>query len=303
MSAGARRATPERLALTGLIVNAGLALGKAVAGAVGNSFAMVADAAESMVDIAGSLVIWGALRYGGRPPDETHPFGHGKAEAMGALAVALIVGVVGAFVGWHAIEGIRSPQPVPASWTLIVIVVVVAVKETMFRVTRGAARRAGSSAGLADAWHHRSDAITSLAAFVGIAIAVIGGEKYARADDWAALVAAGVILINAVMIGREPFHELLDKSLDDVAARCTEIALRVDGVRGVERCDARQSGRAYRVTMHAEVDPAMSVAEAHALTGKVKAAVREAMPRVESLLIHVEPWEGDAGGGRLDTRR
>ena len=285
--------SPERVALTGLAVNALLSLGKAVAGVLGNSFAMIADAAESMVDIVGSLVIWGALRYGSRPPDETHPFGHGKAEALGALAVAVIVGAVGVFVGWHAVEGIRTVQPVPAPWTLIVIVAVVAVKETMFRVTRRVARHAGSNAGVADAWHHRSDEITSLAAFVGIAIAVMGGEKFASADDWAALVAAGVILINAVLIGREPFHELLDKSLDDVAARCTEIALGVDGILGVERCDARQSGRAYRVTMHAEVDPAMSVAEAHALTGKVKAAVREAMPRVESLLIHVEPWEGD----------
>lgn len=286
-------ASPERVAFAGLLINATLALGKAVAGVLGNSFALIADAAESMVDIVGSLVIWGALRYGSRPPDESHPFGHGKAEALGALTVAVTVGAVGVFVGWHAVEGIRSEQPVPASWTLIVIVAVVAVKETMFRVTRGAAREAGSSAGVADAWHHRSDAVTSIAAFVGIAIAVIGGEKYASADDWAALVAAGVILVNAVLIGREPFHELLDKSLDDVAARCTEIALSVEGILGVERCDARQSGRVYRVIMHAEVDPAMSVADAHALTGRVKAAVRGEMPRVESLLIHVEPWAGD----------
>lgn len=287
------RRSPESLALTGLIINALLAAGKALAGILGNSFAMVADAAESMVDIAGSLVIWGALRYGGRPPDETHPFGHGKAEALGALTVALIVAIVGVFVAVHAVHGIRTPQPVPAPWTLIVIVGVVAIKETMFRVARRAARHAGSNAGLADAWHHRSDAITSLAAFIGIAIAVIGGPKYAAADDWAALAAAGVILINAWLIAREPFHELLDRSLDDVAERCTQIALTVPGVRGIERCNARQSGRAYRVTMHAEVDPAMSVADAHTLTGKVKAAVREQIPRVESLLIHVEPFTLD----------
>ncbi len=284
------------MALAGLLVNALLALGKFIAGVLGNSFALVADAAESLVDIFGSLVIWGALRYGGRPPDEGHPFGHGKAEALGALAVAVIVAGVGVTVGWHAVEGIRTPQSVPADFTLVVIVAVIAVKETMYRVTRRAARNAGGSAGLADAWHHRADAITSLAAFVGILVAVIGGEEYASADDWAALVASAVIMINAWIMAREPVHELLDKSLDGVAARCTQIALGVEGIRGVERCDARQSGRMYRVVMHAEVDPAMSVAEAHALTGKIKAAVRGEMPRVQSLLIHVEPW--DQSGSR-----
>lgn len=280
---------PERIALVGIVANAVLAGVKLLAGIFGNSFALVADAVESMADIAGSAVIWGALKYGRRPPDEEHPFGHGKAEALAALAVGVLIIVAGLGIGAEAVRQIRSPQPTPAPFTLIVLVVVVLIKEGMFRVTRRAAVAAGSSAGRADAWHHRSDAITSLFAFVGISIALIGGPAWAVADDWAALAAAVAIIINGLLLLREPYNELVDRHDTVVAQRCVEIALTVEGINAVERCECRKSGRLYRVIMHAEVDPAMTVKDAHDLTGRVKAAVREELPAVASVLIHVEP--------------
>jgi cation diffusion facilitator family transporter len=280
---------PQRIAFIGILVNALLAGCKLLAGIFGNSFALVADAVESMADIAGSAVIWGALKYGRRPPDEEHPFGHGKAEALAALAVGVLIIVAGLGIGAEAVRQIRSPQPVPAPFTLIVLVMVVLTKEGMFRIGRRAAVAAGSSAGRADAWHHRSDAITSALAFIGISIALIGGPAWAVADDWAALAAALAIVINGLLLLGEPYHELVDRNDTQIARRCAEIALSIEGIDAVERCESRKSGRLYRVIMHAEVDPAMSVKDAHDLTGNVKEAVRRELANVASVLIHVEP--------------
>mgnify|MGYP001372805626 CR=1 FL=1 len=306
---GARRqapdGAPERVALVGVVVNTGLAAVKLVAGIAGSSFALVADAVESLCDIVGSMVVWGALRYGARDPDDDHPFGHGKAEALAGLAVATLVIGAGIGIGVQSVREILTPHDVPRPFTLIVLAVVIVIKESLFRAAKRAARRAGSSAGHADAWHHRSDAITSLAAFVGILIAVIGGERFAVADDWAALFASCIIAVNGVLLVREPWAELMDASMPEIERECTRIVLSIPGFEAVERCHARKSGRMHRVTMHAEVDPQMSVREAHDLTGRAKAAVRDAIPGVESLLIHIEPavrdGSTDSASGRATS--
>jgi cation diffusion facilitator family transporter len=285
------RLAPERLALLGIVVNALLAAGKLTAGVFGQSFALVADAVESLVDIAGSVVVWSAMRYGSKPADAEHPFGHGKIEPMAAMAVAMVIVLVGIWVAIESVRQIITPHSVPRPYTLIVLVVVIVVKESLARVADRAARRAKSSAGAADAWHHRSDAITSAFAFVGIAVALIGGPEFARADDIAALLASGVIVLNGFLLAREPYHELLDRHSPEIAGEVAYIAMDVPGVLGVEQCDARQSGRGYRVVMHVEVDPAMTVAEAHAITGRIKAEVRSRRADIDSVLIHVEPHE------------
>jgi cation diffusion facilitator family transporter len=282
--------TPERAAVVGLLLNAALATVKLIAGIVGHSFALVADSVESMVDIAGSLIVWRALRYGARPPDEDHPFGHGKVEALAAMTVGLLIIMAGVGIAVKSIDGIITPHEMPAWYTLVVLIAVVLIKEGLFRFTREAATMHDSTAGHADAWHHRSDAITSAAAAVGITVALVGGERYAPADDWAALLASGVIVANGLMLMRSPMAELMDAASPRIAAECGEIAMEIDGIRRIERCDARKVGRTYRVIMHAEVDPTMTVTAAHALTGRVKALVRERLPAVTSLLIHVEPW-------------
>lgn len=286
------RKSPERLALIGVVVNAGLALVKLVAGIVGHSFALVADAVESLVDIAGSVVVWGAFRYGGRPADEDHPFGHGKIEALAGLAVALLVMSAGVGIAVESVRQIVTPHEGPRAFTLVVLVAVVVVKETMFQAARRAAKRASSSAGHADAWHHRSDAITSAFAFVGISVALVGGPEWAPADDWAALLASGVILFNGARLCREPMGELMDRQAPEVADRVTASALEIEGVLGVERCETRRSGRGYRVVMHVEVDPQMSVMDSHALTGRVKSVLREKYAELDAVLIHIEPFAG-----------
>ena len=296
MAEAAHLAQPRRVALLGVFVNGGLALVKLLAGVFGNSFALVADAAESLVDILGSLVVWGGLRYGDRPPDAEHPFGHGKAEALAALSVGVLIVVTGFGIAAEAVRQILTPHTLPAAFTLVVLLVVVAVKETMFRVARRSARLAGGAAGHADAWHHRSDAITSLFALLGITVAVLGGERYAVADDVAALAASGVIVLNGVLLLREPLAELMDRHAEEVAAAVRAVAVQTPDVRGVEQCVARRSGRFFHAVLHVEVDPAMSVADSHRLTGIIKARIRAGRPNIASVLIHIEPHEPTVRG-------
>jgi len=273
----------------GLLLNAGLALVKLLAGLLGNSNALVADAVESLADIFGSLVVWSGLRISARPADANHPYGHGKAEPLAALLVAMMLVGAGLGIAVQSIREISTPHPSPKAYTLGVLVGVVLVKELLFRYARRAARESASTALLADAWHHRSDALTSLAAAVGITIALLGGPGYAVADDWAALFAAGLILFNAYRLMRPPLHELMDAEPTEVVGQARAIAERVAGVDATEKIFARKHGTGFWIDMHVEVDPEMTVERAHAVAHDVKDAVCGAMPRVANVLVHIEP--------------
>ncbi|GAB4521422.1 MAG: cation diffusion facilitator family transporter [Phycisphaerales bacterium] len=282
--------------MLGLMVSVLLAVGKMVAGVLGNSFALVADAVESLVDVAGSAILWSAMCYGEKPADGEHPFGHGKAEAVAGLAVAGLVLGAGVWIAIESVHQIITPHVPPAGFTLAVLVGVIVVKESLARVADRAARRAGgSSAGDADAWHHRSDAITSAFAFVGISAALLGGPGWARADDVAALLASGVIVFNGLRIARGPWDEIMDRNDGEVAQRAADIAMTVPGVCAIERCEARRSGRGFRVVMHAEVDGSMTVDASHRITGMIKQAVRTARSEIDTVLVHIEPHEAVDG--------
>lgn len=288
----------QRIAAIGLLVNIALAGIKLIAGLIGHSYALIADAVESITDILGSLVIWSGLRVGARPADADHPYGHGKAEALAALVVAAIVSVAGIGIAVESIHEIVTPHHSPAPFTLIVLVAVVIVKETMFRLTHRVSKEQNSDAVAVDAFHHRSDAITSAAAFVGISLALLGPrllggttDQWAPADDYAALLASGVILFNAWRLMRLPLHELMDKEPSDVIAQARVIAARVEGVRAIEKTRARTSGSKAYIDMHVQVDPGLSVAQGHVIGGKVRATIRQEQPTVADVLVHIEPFE------------
>ena len=287
----------RNLALLGVVVNVGLSCAKLVAGLVGHSYALVADAVESLSDIAGSVIIWSGLRVGAIPPDDDHPYGHGKAEALAALVVAVMIGVAGVGIAVEAINGMGVQREAPKAWTLIVLVIVIVVKECLYRFEARAARQSGSVALHVDAWHHRLDAMTSIVAFLGVLVAVAGGGAWAQADNWAALAAAGVVLFNAVKLMVEPLNELMDRRQDEVCERCRTEAATIPGVRAIEKINARKSGARYYVDIHVEVDPQMSVLDSHALTGKIKAALRERVSGVAGVLVHIEPWREAPGAG------
>ncbi|MEK7757228.1 MAG: cation diffusion facilitator family transporter [Planctomycetota bacterium] len=279
-----------RVSLAAIAINAVLATVKLVAGLLGNSYALIADAIESFADIGSSTLVWGGLTISARPPDQNHPYGHGKAEALAALVVALMLFGAGVGIAVQAMREIVTPHHVPATFTLFVLVAVVVIKETMYRMASAIGGRLGSTAVSADAWHHRSDAITSLIAGVGIAIAVCGGPGFAPADDWAALAASGVIFYNGGRFVRRAVDELMDiRPAEEVLTSAERVARGVQGIYAVEKVLARKMGTTYLVDMHVEVDASMSVRDAHALAHRVKDAIRDSNLNIADVLIHVEP--------------
>ena len=282
--------TAARVALFGMVVNLIFAAVKIVGGLVGNAYVLIADGIESALDIAGSLVIWGGLTVAARPPDKTHPYGHGKAEPIAAIVVAL--GVLAAAIGL-AIESVReilTPHHGPAPFTLAILVVVIVVKETLFRYVNRIGQNVESTAVQTDAWHHRSDALTSAAAFIGISIALIGGKGWQSADDWAALFACAVIAANGTRLLLPAFQEIMDTAPGGkiVRAICA-VASSVPGVVEVEKCRARKMGLDFYVDLHAQVDGNISVHEGHEIAHRVKAAIQQSNPRVADVLVHIEP--------------
>lgn len=281
-----------RSAQVGILVNAALATTKFLAGLVGNSYALVADAVESTTDILASLVVWGGLQVASREPDESHPFGYGKAEPLAAAVVALFVLGAAVAIGLASIREIRTPHHAPAPWTLGVLVAVIVVKASLSRRVQGVGRQIGSTAVEADAAHHLSDAITSAAAFVGISVALWGGPGWESADDWAALFAAGIIAFNGINLLRRPLNDLMDAMPESgVVERVRTAAEGVPGVLHTEKLAIRRTGLVYRVTIHVQAEPSLTLHEAHVLSGIVKSAIRAALPEVQSVLVHMEPFE------------
>lgn len=281
----------------GLLVNALLAGVKFVAGILGNSYALVADAVESTSDILSSAIVWGGLRIASREADSEFPFGYGKAESLAGAIVALMLLAASFGISVEAIREIRTPHHAPAPFTLVVLVVVVVVKETLFRRVFQVADEVGSTAVKADAWHHRSDAITSLAAFIGISVALWKGEGWESADDWGALVAALVIAINALFLLRPVVFDLMDRAPEpDIVENVRLAALAVPDVLAIEKLKVRRAGTVFYVDLHVQSDPNLSLHEAHIVSGKVKSAIRGGIPRVVGVLIHMEPFEGKIRG-------
>ena len=275
-----------------MLVNLILAIIKLIAGIVGHAYALVADAVESTADIFSSLVVYGGLRIAAQPADEDHPYGHGRAEALAGALVAVML--VGAAIGIaiEAIHQIRTPHHVPRAWTLGVLVGVIVIKQLLASKVFRIGTEIGSTAIIADAQHHRSDVITSTAAFIGISIAVIGGQGWEQADDWAALIASVVIAYNGVRILRPAVNDLMDRVPEQhVVQSIAAAATSVPEVRAIEKLKVRKVGLQYAVDLHVQADSNMSLHDAHIVSGKVKGAIRAAMPAADAVLIHMEPYE------------
>jgi cation diffusion facilitator family transporter len=262
---------------------------------VGNTYALVADAVESTTDIFSSLVVWMGLRVASRDPDAEYPFGYGRAEALASVIVALTLLAAALGISIEAVREIRTPHHTPAPWTLVVLVVVMAVKWTLSRRVGSVGADIGSTAVTADAWHHMADAITSAAAFVGISIAVLGGPGWESADDWAAVLASCIIAFNGVAMLRPAIADLMDRTPGaHITERVRHAAEAVAGVHAVEKLALRKTGLTYRADLHVQTDPMMPLRDAHVLSGKVKSAIRTAVPQVDSVLVHMEPYEAVA---------
>ncbi len=279
-----------RATFLGIAVNVVLGAIKFAAGIFGHSHALIADATESFADIFNSLVVWRGIVVAAAPPDENHPYGHSKAEPLAGAFGAVMLFAAAIWIAVKAFIQITEPHPSPKWFTLVALVVVIVVKEGLFRFVIGEGEATDNSAVKTDAWHHRSDAITSAGAFIGIGIALIGGGKFSWADDAAAIFCAVIIGINGWLLLRPPLGELMDEVPDlKIVERIRQIAAGTNGVERVEKCFVRKAGHLYFVEMHVEVNPQMTVLRSHEIAHAVKNKIRETMPEVSDVLVHIEP--------------
>jgi len=282
--------TGARIVLFGLVVNVFLASAKILAGLFGHAYVLIADGIESALDVGGSIVIWGGLKVAARPPDATHPYGHGKAEPIAAVVVA--VGVLAAALGL-AVQSMREiflPHHAPAAYTLVVLIVAVIVKEILYRYVIRFGRNMESTAVQTDAWHHRTDAMTSIAAFIGISVALVGGTPWQSADDWAALFACALIGANGYRILSPALHEIMDTApRGPIVNSVRNAAAAVPGVIEVEKCLIRKMGLDFYVDLHVGVNGSISVHEGHAIAHQVKRAIQQSDARIADVLVHIEP--------------
>lgn len=270
--------------------NTGIALVKWITGFLGNSYGMIADAIESTSDILSSILTLFGLRYSNKPPDENHPYGHGKVEPMVTFVVVGFLITSAAIIAYESIQHIRTPHELPKTYTLIILGAIIIIKEIFYRIVARKSREIKSSLLKADAWHHRSDAITSLTVFAGISFALIMGKGYESADDWAALVAAVIILYNSYLIFRPALGEIMDENFyDELILDIRRIAGNVDGVVATEKCYVRKSGLKYHVDLHATVDANISVKDGHDIAHKLRRELKNKIPEIADVLIHIEP--------------
>ena len=273
-----------------IVGNTCLAIIKGFAGFFGNSYALIADAIESTTDIFSSFLVLFGIKYSNRPADANHPYGHGRVEPLITVLVVGILITSATIIAYESIANIGTPHELPKPWTLIVLGAIIIWKEYSFRLVMKRGVQTNSSSLKADAWHHRSDAITSVAAFIGISIALFLGKGYESADDWAALFASAFILYNSYLIFRPALGEIMDEHLyDDLEAQIRKIAISVDGVIDTEKCFIRKSGMKFHIDLHAVVDGTISVTEGHDIAHLLKDTLRENIVELGHVLIHIEP--------------
>jgi cation diffusion facilitator family transporter len=269
-----------------------LALVKGATGILGNSYALVADAIESINDVFASILVFLGLKYASRPADKNHPYGHGKVEPLVTFIVVCILVISAGIIAYQSILHILTPHEAPEVFTIYVILGIILIKEISFRFVYKRGKELESTSLMADAWHHRSDALTSIVALIGISIALIFGEGYEAADDWAALGATLIILYNAYMIFRPALSEIMDEHIhDEVIQKIRDVATKVDGILETEKCMVRKSGMTYQVDLHAVVEGSITVFEGHQLAHRLKDMIMHEMPEVSDVLIHIEPKE------------
>lgn len=273
-----------------ILANTALAIIKGLAGFFGNSYALIADAIESTTDIFSSLLVLFGLKYASRPADKNHPYGHGRVESLITFMVVAFLVTSATVIAYESIQNIQTSHKTPKAWTLFVLGAIILWKEISYQIVIKKSRQTNSSSLKADAWHHRSDAITSVMAFLGISVALIFGEGYESADDWAALAASGFILYNSYLIFRPALGEFMDEHLyEDLVENIRAKSLEVPGILGTEKCYIRKAGMIYHADLHAIVDGDLSVSEGHELAHKLKDALQENIPELGQILIHIEP--------------
>ncbi|MBS1559626.1 MAG: cation transporter [Bacteroidetes bacterium] len=273
-----------------IVSNFVLAIIKWLAGYFGNSYALIADAIESTTDIFSSLLVLLGLKYTNRPADKNHPYGHGRLEPLVTFMVVAFLVTSATIIAYESIQNIGTPHESPKKFTLYILIPLILWKEISFQLVLRKAKQTHSTSLKADAWHHRSDAITSMTACIGISISLIFGKGYESADDWAALFSSAFILYNSYKIFRPALGEIMDENLyEDLIEEIRKVSLTVEGVSGTEKCFIRKAGMTYHVDLHAIVNANISVKQGHHIAHNLKNTLRQNIPQLGHVLIHIEP--------------
>ena len=280
-----------RTTALGIAISIVLVFVKFISGHIGHSYALIADGSETAADVLSSALLWIGLRISLKPADKEHPYGHGKAEPLVGVLIALFLIATAIWIAYNAIVFIRTPHHLPEKFTLAILFVVILIKEAMFRYVLKVGKEINSQAVKSDAYHHRSDAITSIAAFIGILVAVILGKGYESADDWAALIASFIILYNGIHLLRPALNEIMDAApSNEIVGKVRELAANIPNVDLVEKCFVRKMGFDYFVDLHIQVSPLLTVAQGHEIAHHVKDKLLNSELRIKDVLIHVEPY-------------
>ncbi len=293
MATGTEKAAmAEKTVYFSILGSLGLAIIKWLAGFFGNSFALIADAIESTTDIFSSVLVLLGIKYSKRPADDNHPYGHGRIEPLVTFIVVIFLVISATVIAHQSIINLRTPHELPEAWTLFVLGAIILWKEISYHVVNRRAKLLNSTSLKADAWHHRSDAITSVAAFIGISIALWLGKGYEYADDWAALFAAGFILYNCYHIFRPALGEIMDENLfEDMVSKVRELSLHVGGVLAIDKCYVRKIGMSFLIDIHAVVDPQLNVKQGHEIAHALKDYLILHMPEIANVFVHIEPFD------------
>jgi cation diffusion facilitator family transporter len=282
-------------ALKAIMVNSALCAAKLAGGILGHSYAMVADAAESFTDVVGSSIAFFGLSVAATPADRQHPAGHGRAETLASAVTALALMAIGGLIFWQSLLSLGEPRSTPNPLVLFILIPVILIKEWMFHWLRERGKAIGSVAVMTEAWHQRSDVVTSVAALFGIIAAWIGGPAWNHADSWAAMLASlwlvgvGIWLINPAL------HELMEGSMDPaLLAFIRETGGSCPGVKGIDKVGVRKLGMRLMIDLHVEVEPMISVLEGHRVAHEVKARLQSELPQVLDVMVHVEPYGQDS---------
>lgn len=280
----------SRTVAAGLFVNLILGIVKLVGGLVGQSFALISDAVNSIGDSLGSAITLFALRVAQKPPDHDHPYGHTRAEAVAGLSIAWLIAFSALLVGWEALAHLFDQQTSPAGWTVWIAAANVVLKELLYQINLKIGERIGSQSLVANAWDHRADALSSLAVVLGIAAVRWGGSRFIWADEIAALVVVAAILWSAWRLLRTSTAELLDQQASEqVVNRIRDLARDVPGVRHIEKLRVRRSGMELFADLHVEVDPLLTVESGHRIGHDVKAKLIQEITALRDVLVHLEP--------------
>ena len=295
--------TPRSVTWLGLAVNVALAVAKILGGWVFGSQAILADGLHSLSDLVSDVAVLAGIRVSERPADYSHPWGHRRVSTMVAMFVGALLMALGGAIVYNAIVSFREVhEPLTSLVPLSLALATIPAKEILFHLTRRVGRRVGDVSLTANAWHHRSDAFSSIAAAAGLTVVAIGGPGWAFVDELTALVLSAFLIVAAGHIMWSAVCELVDRAPSAAILDAIDRAVRdTSGVRDHHAIRARQIGGKVTMDVHVLVDPGLTVRQGHDIASAVQESVKKADGNIVDVNVHVEPWEHPGAGARQAT--